>query len=197
MSNNGFFTGDNTAWFESGCLRPHDKYIAVKCEDKSGRRKESVFIPTDKWPLNGPYEVFHYLNTEWLQPDKYPDIAAAFDVTEYKIGFCYDNTNRLVSELKKRGVPASAYTGWLFISGTQYPIHHCWCVVETADGKGVLDLCDDCTVLVGLNGQAFEGANLNESRSLLVDFASYVKKHKIPNSERCMPSVSLSRLGFI
>lgn len=154
--------------------------IIVKLRNKDGTFLESVVIPTTYYPLNGECKVFHYKNTKRVTDQKILDI---FDQVKYKYGFCYDNSERLVEELRKNGFDAKPYVGWLFVSDSEYPIHHCWVVIN---GDEVLDLSDDFTsMLSGKNGERFKGKTREEARELSIDFA--IAAQRVKNSVRCFP----------
>lgn len=168
-------------WHES-CVRLKDDRAVVKLYHEDGTFKTSIVVPTEYYPLssgNVPYEVFHYKNTEPVTDEAVLNI---FDDCTYKIGFCYTNTQGLVAKLKAAGYDAKAYCGWLFTSKGEIPVHHCWCVL---DGKHVLDLADDYTVmLTGENGERFKKvSSIEEKRELIASFALAARKTK--NRVRC------------
>jgi len=130
--------------------------------------------------LNGNYEIFTYENTEQVL-DK--NVLAVYDKVKYNIGSCYSNTNALASALRMRGIEVKTYVGWIFTNNYQFPVHHCWAVVN---GNSVLDLSDDFTVMLsGANGEHFEGKSITETRELIADFQ--LAASRLPNSVRCNP----------
>lgn len=181
-----FYNEDCAVW-GSRTMRCHEKYVAVKATDPEGERKESVFIPTDKWYLNGDYEVFHMENTEWLHPED-EGVFEAMDATEYKIGHCYGNTEELVANLAARGIEAVPYVGWLFTGSGIYPIHHSWCVIKRDGSQSVIDLSDDMTVFSSYIQYAErERKEKQEPKEMLLEFTREVREQRIPNSIRCTP----------
>ena len=170
---------DIKMWWEEQ-TRFKDDRVVVKIYNKDGSFRKSVITPTVYYPLNGEYKAFHYGNTRQLVDDAVKEI---FDSIPYQIGFCYQNTDNLVSALQEKGYDAKSYVGWLFTAIHEFPIHHCWCVL---DGDIVLDLADDMTqMLTGENGKHFENKTLEETRELMISFASAAKD--VPNSIRCSP----------
>lgn len=141
---------------------------------------ESCIIPTVYYPLNGKLEVFTAENTKQCLDEK---ILEIFDRIEFKVGHCYQNTDNLVKELQKEGYNAKSYVGWLFTGKDQYPVHHCWCVLD----DHVLDLSDHFTMmLTGNNGENFKGVKTKEEQALVMaDFLKAAQKAK--NSEKCYP----------
>lgn len=170
---------DIKMWWEEQTRFKENKVVVKLCDDK-GNFIKSVITPTVYYPLNNEYKAFHYKNTRPLEDDTVKEI---FDSVTYQIGFCYQNTDELVSALQEKGYDAKPYVGWLFVSNNQFPVHHCWCVL---DGDIVLDLADDYTVMLsGANGEHFKDKSLEEARELMVSFAEEAKNH--PNSVRCAP----------
>ena len=163
---------------ESGSLK-EDKAI-VKLKYPDGSFKCSVIIPTAYYPLNDEYKVFTYLNTERLLDE---NVLKIFDKAKYRIGHCYTNAEELCELLVKAGYNAKTYVGWLFTEITEYPVHHCWVVLND---NIVLDLADDFTAMLsGSNGKLFEGKNKEEGKELIVSFQKAASK--VPNSIRCSP----------
>lgn len=165
-------------WWEDKTTFREDK-VVVKLYDNDVFIK-SVIVPTNLYPLNDKYKVFTYKNTEPVTDEK---ILKIFDSVKYKIGHCYQNSEKLVSRLREENINAKCYCGWLFVGASQCPVHHCWVVV---DDKHILDMGDDFTVMLsGQNGKNFKGANIKQSRFLVADFARATKN--VPNSTRCAP----------
>lgn len=164
-------------WFEDSARISENK-VVVKIRNSDMSFRKSVIIPTISYPLNGKVCTFSSKNTKRVEDKAVLDI---FDSVRYKIGFCYQNTQKLVSKLQAAGYDAVSYVGWLFTSVTDFPVHHCWCVLN---GESVLDLADDYTVMLsGTNGDNFKDKSIDEVREAFVSFAKEAKKHK--NSERC------------
>ena len=173
-----------SVWYNKQTMQKRHK-VVVKLQNMDGSFKESCLIPSVMYPLddrnsmNGLYEVFTNENTTMIEDKKILDI---FDSVKYEIGHCYQNTDVLVEKLIRAGYNAKSYVGWLFLSGTSYPIHHCWAVVD----NHVLDLSDDFSVKFNRhNLKNFENKSLDEQRLVLADFHKEAAKY--PNSVRCAP----------
>lgn len=165
-------------WHKKQIRLKNDKVVVKLYEEDVF--KKSVIVPTVYYPLNGNYEVFHYENTEKVADE---NVLKIFDSMKYRVGHCYQNTDALVTALRDAGYDAVAYVGWLFVCGWDYPVHHCWCVL---DGKYVLDLSDDYSVMMGLNAKAWENVKTKEEQiELIASFTAEAKKH--PHSIRCAP----------
>lgn len=168
-----------TFWHEERAGFKEDKAV-VKLLNDDDSFKKSVIIPTDYYPLSGEYEVFTYKNTKVVNDEK---VLAVFDGVKYRIGCCYGNTQEVVSRLRELGYDAKPYVGWLFTGVTEFPIHHCWCVL---DGDKILDLADDFTVMLsGVNGEHFKDKRGDELRELAAAFQ--MAASKVPNRVRCQP----------
>lgn len=141
---------------------------------------DSCIVPTVYYPLNGKFEVFTAENTKQVTDKK---ILEIFDKIDVKIGHCYQNTDNLVKELRKAGYNAKSYVGWLFTGGGQYPIHHCWCMLE----DHLLDLTDYYTQMFSeKNIENFKDAKTKEEQALVMaDFLKAAQKAK--NSAVCYP----------
>lgn len=155
--------------------------IVAKLKNKDGSFKKSVIIPTDYYPLNGnEFKVFHSENTERTYDEI---LLSRIDRINYKIGCCYSNTAEVVKLLKAAGYDVKSYVGWLFVADSQFPVHHCWAVIND---KHVIDLADDFSLMLcGDNYKIFEELNTQETRTALLDFTKEVKELK--NSMRCCP----------
>jgi len=176
-------------WYDTAA-RIHQDRVAVKLYDKNGAFLHSVVTPTEYYPLNGTPQVFNYANTI---PVKDGEVLAAFDEEKYRVGFCYDNTTRLVAALTERGYDVKPYVGWMFVSQFQAPVHHCWAVLN---GQSLIDFADDITVmLAGENAANFrQGGSLKEARKSIVDFQKAAQEQK--NSVRCYPVGQATPLLF-
>lgn len=170
----------NGFWHESRVNYREDR-VAVKLANADGSFKKSIVMPTMMYPLNGKYEVFSYANTEVATDE---EVLRIFDSMKYHIGHCYQNTDNLVTALREAGYDAKSYVGWLFVQATDYPVHHCWCVLN---GNIILDLADDYSLMLGgENGELFQKAkNIEEYRELMVSFAAWAKG--LRNRDRCTP----------
>lgn len=163
-------------WYETQVRLKPDK-VVVKLRDDDGCFQQSVIVPTVMYPLNGSYQVFHAGNTVRTED---PDMLAAIDTVEYKIGQCYSNTKHVVDVLRKAGFDAISYAGWLFV-GEQTPIHHCWTVVN---GNMVVDLCDDYAMQKVVQPD-IDQLNKDECKQAFADFVR--SSRHWPNSARCYP----------
>lgn len=164
-------------WFEESA-RISDTKVVVKLKNQDMSFRKSVIIPTVYYPLNGEVCTFSAQNTKQVEDKAVLDI---FDSVPYKIGFCYQNTQKLVQKLRAAGYNAVPYVGWLFTAVTDFPVHHCWCVLN---GESVLDLSDDFTVMLsGTNGEHFINKSKDEIQEAIVSFATEARKRK--NSMRC------------
>lgn len=167
-------------WYNKAARFKEDR-VVVKLKNPDNSFKTSVIIPTAYYPLNGKCEVFTSENTKRVTDKTVLDI---FDKVKYNIGWCYSNSAALTEELVKAGFDAKTYVGWLFTEVTDYPVHHCWVILN---GESVLDLGDDFTqMLSGENGKHFEKAeSVEEQRELIASFALAARSY--PNSIRCSP----------
>lgn len=167
-------------WHENQARFKGDKAV-VKLVNEDRSFKKSVIIPTDYYPLNGKYEVFTYANTKQTVDE---EVLKVFDKVKYRIGHCYTNTEEMVQRLQKLGYDVKPYVGWAFTTACDFPIHHCWAVLN---GETILDLADDFTMMYsGANGENFkEDQSEEERRELIVSFQ--MAASKVPNSARCYP----------
>lgn len=165
------------AWYDTA-LRCKPGKAVVRLSNDDGSYIASVNIPTVLWPLNAPYEVFHYGNCKPLEDAK---VAQLVDAIPYRIGHCYSNAEAVTKALREHGYAARQYVGWLFVGKNQYPLHHSWTVL---DGNNVLDLSDDYAILQ-INADKFNGLTIEETRVLMVAFRKWISQY--PNSQRCMP----------
>lgn len=164
-------------WHQEVTRTKADKAVVKLYKDK--KFLDSINIPSVMWPLNGAYELFHYNNCELITDENVCEIV---DALPYQIGHCYTNTENVVNALSAAGYSVKSYCGWLFIGPGTHPIHHCWAVL---DGKHVIDLADDNTLLMA-NQEQFERAVSEEERAALhVEFTKWSLAYK--HSERCMP----------
>lgn len=151
--------------------------------------KRKLIVPSDYYPVNGKREVFTFKNCVPVDDEK---ILEAFDEVQYKIGYCYQNTLALVKKLKEKGIEAKPYVGWLFTGNHEYPVHHCWCVVD----QSVLDLSDNWLLPYSPEFKEF-AKQFSDSKEA---FASFMKEAmKMENHVRCqlvgLPSPSLYYVG--
>jgi hypothetical protein len=184
------FYVDNGSWYDHQ-LREKTSQIVVKryCED---RFLGSCIIPSVMYPLGGAYRMFNFRNTEMITDSHMLDII---DRQEYCIGRCYTNTRKVVEALCAEGYSAKSYVGWMFVSGSEPPIHHCWAVV---DDIHIVDLADDYTVMLsGTNGERFQAAaTIEEKRELIASF--HLEARKYAHRQRCYPiGVPTPRLLYV
>lgn len=165
-------------WKDQMTLR--EKKAVVKLRNRDGSFRTSVHIPTEYWPLNGPYEVFHSENTARVD---IAEIYNIFDSVNYKIGRCYTNTKNLYGKLKEAGFDVKTYAGWSFIL-EDIPIHHCWVVLDNGESRSVLDLADDDPMMVcWLSEHSPKWPNTNRE-----DHVNWLETAlKMPNTARCYP----------
>ncbi len=112
-------------------LRSHAIYTNPSFSEKP------IKIPSQMYPLTGTMEVFSYDNTlPFPLGAETNTIRQVFDATEVDVGYCYQNTQRILDALAAAGVKnAVPYAGWLFV-GDAVPTHHSFVVV---DGKHIID----------------------------------------------------------
>lgn len=178
----------NPDWINNQVRERSDR-VAVKLREADGTYIDSVLIPTERYPLNSDkFEVFPKGNPEAATDER---IIEAFNAVKYQMGCCYTNSKNLYEELTKRGVEAKTYVGWLFLSGEDYPTHHCWVVV----GDTVLDLSDDFTVMMCGNVEVWKEVESKEdARKLMAQFAAEAKS--VSNAQRCAP-LGVPTVGFL
>ena len=170
---------DKKMWHEKTVCLKDDK-VVVKLFEEDGSFKKSILVPTIYYPLNGKYTVFHYKNTEKIENE---EVLRIFDNVKYSIGHCYSNARTLVMELKEAGYDAKSYVGWLFTEKNEFPIHHCWVIL---DDKFLLDLSDDFTVMLsGKNKENFKNLSYEETQQAICSF--HLAVAKVPNRTRCYP----------
>lgn len=162
-------------------IKEKPEKIVAKLKNEYGNFKKSVIIPTDYYPLNkDEFKVFHCNNTKKVVDEA---LLMTINKAEYKIGHCYRNTENIVHLLKEAGYDVKSYVGWLFVAETQFPVHHCWAVV---DDIYVIDLSDDFTMMFSAeNYKNFVGLNVMETRVAMLEFALEARKQ--PHSVRCSP----------
>lgn len=171
---------NNGMWHETHVKEKKDR-VVVKLSNNDDSFKKSVILPTDMYPLNrDDYHIFTYKNTEFVSDENIHEI---FNSVTYKPGHCYQNAKKLADKLRAAGYNAKTYVGWLFVGKYEYPVHHCWVVL---DENKVLDLSDDFSQMLNAeNSKHFIGAAANKQRELIVDF--YTEAKNWPNSMRCYP----------
>ena len=162
--------------------------MIVKLRNADDSFKKSIIIPTVTYPLNGEISTFTYENTKEVTDE---NILSIIDSVPYKISFCYENTTRIVEKLQEAGYDAVPYVGWLFMARSEFPVHHCWCVLN---GESVIDLADNFNKLFDFIAKSEERDNNAE---VFIRFEQEARKHK--NRERCatvgVPSANLLYVG--
>ena len=163
-------------WYnDTKYVRLKDEQAIIKLYDTDDKFCGSIIIPTAYYPLtNDKYEIFTADNTKKVT-DR--ELLNLFDKIPFKIGFCYTNTHNLCSVLKEAGYNVKMYCGWLFVN-IQIPVHHSWLVLESEDGKSVLDLSDDISQMISMYGEHID-------RYEILEF--HKKKKSYKNSLRCNP----------
>lgn len=170
---------DDTGFWHDEQIRVRPDRVVGKIRNRDGSFRSSVIIPTVMYPLSGTPEVFSFRNTRPIEDEAVLEIV---DSIKYRIGFCYQNTEAIVSALRKAGYDARPYVGWIFTGSCEYPVHHCWTVL----GNSVIDLGDDFTVMLsGENGERFKDCSPEEIRELTASFLTEAMTK--PNRIRCYP----------
>ena len=152
------------------------KRVSVKIYDNSKYLK-SIVLPTAYYPTNSnnDFEVFGTNNTEVL--------LSIIDEIEYKVGYCYTNTEKVIELALKNGIHLTPYCGWLFIDNNDFPIHHSWCM----HGNSLIDLSDDFNISKSDKVvQKFLSLKTKEERwNYIADV--HIKSMSLKNTERCKP----------
>lgn len=158
--------------------------VVYKRYDKSNNFLSSVIVPTDKFPLlNDDIHVFSLWNCEEITDSS---IIKAIDTVQYEIGHCYENSDKVAKVLRDIGQEPRIYCGWCFVGEGEFPIHHCWVVLED---RYLIDLsADSNTAILEAQGQYSHEELLtwtsSQWREWLYDYAKRSKHYK--NSERCV-----------
>lgn len=90
-------------------------------------KAQEYHVPSNTYPVaNKPtLRFFSYADTEQLDRDS--KLAQLYDQLEFKVGFCYQNTENFAELLRKHNMNHfKTYTGWIVNGGL--PVHHCWMV---------------------------------------------------------------------
>lgn len=163
------------------------KNISIRSNDENGIYKESIIIPSPKYPL--PFDDIHIFssqNTAKLTDD---NIIAAFDSVEFQIGRCYTNIDALIKYCNSHGINGvKSYVGWLVV-GDDMPVHHCWAVYQNS----VLDFSSDFRVFeynLKHNNISADNLSSDDLRGLYAEFHNVAVKQ--PNSLRCAPVGTVS-----
>lgn len=148
-----------------------------------GLADQAVVIPSSMFPLKDKkYSIFCEYNTEdFVDGSELKEKAfKAFDRVESKVGKCYKNSKLLLEELRKEGIQAESYVGWIFIGANLLPLHHCFIVVE---GNKVLDygVLFNEKDYADLNTKRF-ALTPEETRKLTLE--KFKEKLSLPNHER-------------
>lgn len=174
-------------WHEdSAVVRRKPGRVIVKKRNPDGSFHTAVSVPSERWPLAGPAEIFSYQNTKRLPQE----LDHLVDEVKYRVGFCYSNAAEVTEVFRKAGITAKAYVGWLFVGEAVFPVHHCWCVVN---GNSVIDLADDFWLTAPSVLDA-EGQGAAAVRRKIVE--SHIEVSELKNSQRCAPLGIPSPLMF-
>lgn len=183
----------NEKWINEK-VKIKENRVVVKLVDSEKKFRDSVIIPTEYYPLKDTnFEVYHKNNCEEIKDKKVIEI---FNSIEYRIGYCYQNSENLVNRLKENGYNAKQYCGWLFIDNESIPNFHSWVILNNS----LLDLADEFNVLYHINPMNWNDVTTKEEQiKVLADFHLYIKKNKISNSDRCnivgIPTIGLMYVG--
>ena len=169
--------------------------VSVKLYEKDVSFKKSIIIPTDYYPTNkyGDFLIFTSQNTKSLHNE---GLIKIIDRIKYKMGCCYQNTEKIISLASQYGYNLTSYCGWLFVDNNNLPIHHCWCMYEDS----LIDLSDcfgvTCSSEVKNNLKVLDSET--SRREYMIDLLA--KAAFLKNSERCKPlglaHESLLYVGF-
>lgn len=93
---------------------------------------QQLVIPSDLYPLINKkrIQLFTQYNTEMIDKEDIK-VIQAFNETEFEIGRCYTNTEKLKDNMLNYGISEKdikTYTGWIVIG--HIPIHHSWLVYK-------------------------------------------------------------------
>lgn len=175
-------------WWEKA--KVSEGRICLKIHGEDGRFLSSCVIPTAYYPLSGTPEVFNYSNTAFVTEE----IGRMMDGVAYRPGRCYDMAGEVTKCLRRRGLDADTYAGWLF-PGEQTPIHHCWTVLRTESGVSVIDISDSEKLMMQ-NREPFDAASGNKEKLREAYLSFYTWAKTLKNSERCAPVGKPSPLWY-
>ncbi len=171
--------------FRNITRKPNKVIVKLYDDDKF---LDAVHIPSVMWPLNGSYELFHQGNSKPLESET---VNRVLDSVNYRTGFCYSNADAVTKGLQAAGLPAKTYVGWLFCNEYEYPLHHCWTVL---DGS-VIDL-SDCFTLMAINEATFALATTKEERDVIyIAFSKWLDRQ--PNHLRTVPGRPYQSLLYV
>lgn len=168
---------NNIWWLRQ--LRQKPEKLVVKLYDDD-EFIDAVNIPSVMWPLNGKPEMFHHNCCEPIEDAAVTDLVNSIP---YCVGECYSNAGAVTDALCAAGYQAKTYVGWLFVSGTEYPLHHAWTVL---DGIHVIDLEDDFA-LIAYSYNKFVTEETEYEADLLIDEFQEWAQTNLKHSERCQP----------
>lgn len=135
-----------------------------------------VEIPSEMYPLNNrkTLRVFTYADTQELGIDT--KIASLYNEQEFKVGFCYQNTDNMAKALKKHQFKnVDTYVGWITIGDKA--VHHCWLVYND---KHVLDPGVSKIQDIVRERMIEEDADIERGREILLEL--YNETKETPNS---------------
>lgn len=100
-------------------------YLIHREEDE-----KPIKIPSQLFPLTGPAHLICSQNTAPFEDSAQAErIREIFDSISPRVGYCYDNTRRLVDALHAAGIAATSFVGWELVGGS-LPVHHCFAMVD-------------------------------------------------------------------
>lgn len=112
----------------SDFLKEHLPFIKIRKNHAIIKSEQQDYeVPSNTYPVaNKPtLRFFSYADTEQL--DRGSKLAELYDELHFKVGFCYQNTERFSELLRQHKMTDfKTYTGWIVNGGL--PVHHCWMV---------------------------------------------------------------------
>ena len=126
-----------------------------------GVLEKPIKIPSKYYPLPGNIEMIYSENTEEFEHNEQTDIILQiYNSIDIQIGFCYQNIENLMHELKKHNINARSMVGWTFI-GDAIPVHHCFAMID----NHILDYTPRIEFFLEFN----QSADLEDARQKVVD----------------------------
>ncbi|MFF2531405.1 hypothetical protein ACFVS2_21095 [Brevibacillus sp. NPDC058079] len=110
-------------------LRKYYPQVSVRANKVIIQQPYRMVIPSDLYPLrNKPtMKLFSYMNTKRIENE--PWAEKAFNDNDYKMGYCYTNTEKMHKSFIEQGLTdVKTYVGWILIDGI--PLHHAWLVYK-------------------------------------------------------------------
>lgn len=106
--------------------------IQVKngCAYITGISDKPIKVPSAMYPLSGKTLLLTAQNTSAFNDGpETEEIRKIFDSTQFEIGRCYTNSERLQTALNTAGIQTKSLVGWLFALG-DLPVHHCMTFID-------------------------------------------------------------------